>query len=189
MSRRSARTQSFAPSSLRPETGRTNHAVTEHGLLGLATLLMGLIAGFFYAYACSVMIGLAQVDDHTFIATMQAINATIRNAAFAPSFFGSLLLTGAVAIYFYKSHNPARHFVLIATILYATAFVITLGISVPMNNELAAAGPVDQILDPAEVRNAYEGPWILWNIIRTGFSTAALAVLILACMRVRRIQG
>jgi uncharacterized membrane protein len=59
-------------------------------LLVASTLTVALMAGFFYAYACSVMVGLDRVDDRTFIVTMQWINATVRNAAFAPAFFGSL---------------------------------------------------------------------------------------------------
>ena len=59
-------------------------------LLVGSTVAVGLMAGFFYAYACSVMVGLDRVDDRTFIVTMQWINATVRNAAFAPAFFGSL---------------------------------------------------------------------------------------------------
>ena len=58
-------------------------------LLVASTVVVGLMAGFFYAYACSVMVGLDRVDDRTFIVTMQWINATVRNAAFAPAFFGS----------------------------------------------------------------------------------------------------
>lgn len=54
--------------------------------------------GFFYAFACSVMVGLARTDDRTFVATMQWINATVRNAAFAPAFFGALLVTAAAAV-------------------------------------------------------------------------------------------
>ena len=58
-------------------------------LLAASTVAVGLMAGFFYAYACSVMVGLDRVDDRTFIVTMQWINATVRNAAFAPAFFGA----------------------------------------------------------------------------------------------------
>jgi uncharacterized membrane protein len=67
-------------------------------LLGASVVAVALMAGFFYAYACSVMIALTRVDDRTFIVTMQWINATVRNAAFAPAFFGSLVLTIAAAV-------------------------------------------------------------------------------------------
>jgi hypothetical protein len=56
-----------------------------------ATLTTGLIGGFFYAYACSVSLGLALLSDERYVAAMQAINATVRNGMFAFSFFGAVL--------------------------------------------------------------------------------------------------
>ena len=43
----------------------------------LATLTTGLISGFFYAYACSVTLGLALLPDEQYIEAMKAINATV----------------------------------------------------------------------------------------------------------------
>ena len=157
-------------------------STTERLLLGTATVLMGLIAGFFYAYACSVMVGLAHVDDSTFITAMQWINATVRNAAFAPSFFGALAVTGAAALVAYRHRSAGRAWILAAFVLYAAAFAITMGINVPLNEQFAAAGPAG-IADVAAVRAAYEGTWVAWNIARTALSTAALAALVCAIFR------
>jgi uncharacterized membrane protein len=118
------------------------------------------MAGFFYAYACSVMIGLDRVDDRTFIVTMQWINATVRNAAFAPAFFGSLVLTVAAAVVAVVSARTSRGWIVAAAVLYAAAFLVTVTLNVPLNSQLAAAGPADQISDPAAVRAAFEGPWV-----------------------------
>ena len=165
----------------------TGHAPVDRGglsawALQLATVLMGLIAGFFYAYACSVMVGLAETDDRTFIHTMQSINATVRNAAFAPSFFGALIATAAATALHARERRTAFRWIAAALLLYATAFFITMGISVPLNNELAGAGHPDAIADLRVIRDAYEGPWVRWNIARTLASTAALACLARACM-------
>ncbi len=150
----------------------------ERSLAISATLAMGLIAGFFYAYACSVMIGLGRTDDATFINTMQSINATVRNAAFAPTFFGSLILTIAAAAVAYRRRSPRRRTLLLAAGLYAGAFVITKGISVPLNNQLAAVGSTSVISDLATVRRDYEGPWVFWNLVRTALSIGAFAALV-----------
>jgi uncharacterized membrane protein len=56
-----------------------------------ATFTTGLISGFFYAYMCSVTRGLTLLPDAQYVAAMQAINATVRNAVFAFSFFGAVL--------------------------------------------------------------------------------------------------
>jgi hypothetical protein len=56
--------------------------------LSVATILTGLFAGFFLTYSASVVLGLAQVDDVTYVRSFQGINATIRNVTFATFFFG-----------------------------------------------------------------------------------------------------
>lgn len=162
---------------------RDTRRAASRTVLVAATVLMGLIAGFFYAYACSVMIGLKQVDDRTFIVAMQEINASVRNAWFAPSFFGALIVTGVAAILAgLRRDRPLFLWTLGALILYAAAFMMTLGISVPLNNALAAAGSPDTITDLAAVRVDYEDPWVRWNIARTVASTLALLCLIRAVM-------
>src|SRR3712207_8646196 len=81
--------------------------------LTLATLTTGLIAGFFYAYASSVTLGLALLPDEQYVEAMQAINATVRNGVFAFSFFGAgLSLLPAVAVP--TPRLRSRRFLLIA---------------------------------------------------------------------------
>ena len=57
-------------------------------VLALCILASALISGFFYAYYCSVMPGLAATDAESAIRAMQGINAVVRNGTFAFSFFG-----------------------------------------------------------------------------------------------------
>ena len=148
-----------------------------------ATLTTGLIAGFFYAYACSVTLGLARLPDDQYIEAMQAINATVRNRVFAFSFFGAVLsLLVALAI-----HAPlprSRSFILVAlaAVLYiGGGFMVTFLVNVPMNEELARVGDAaPEVL--ARIREGYEGPWNFWNGIRTLFSSLALLALISACL-------
>lgn len=54
------------------------------GLLSAAAIF-----GFFYAWVCSTMWGLDQVSSRVAIEAMQAMNASVRNAVFAPAFFGT----------------------------------------------------------------------------------------------------
>jgi uncharacterized membrane protein len=152
-------------------------------LLAASTVVVGLMEGFFYAYACSVMVGLDRVDDRTFIVTMQWINATVRNAAFAPAFFGSLVLTTAAAVVAVVFARSNRGWIVAAAGLYAAAFLVTLTLNVPLNSQLAAAGPADQINDLAAVRAAYGGPWVRWNLLRTGLTLGSLTALSIALLR------
>jgi uncharacterized membrane protein len=149
----------------------------------LATLTTGLISGFFYAYACSVTLGLALLPDEQYIEAMKAINATVRNGVFAFSFFGAVVsLLSALAV-----HAPqlrSRRFVLIAlaTVLYiGGGFMVTFLVNVPMNEELARVGEVGRAA-LTQIRADYEGPWNFWNGVRTVFSSLALLALIGACL-------
>jgi uncharacterized membrane protein len=151
-------------------------------LLAASTVAVGLMAGFFYAYACSVMVGLNRVDDRTFIATMQWINATVRNAAFAPAFFGALVLTIAAAAVAVPSRRAGWVWVLTAALLYAAAFLVTMTLNVPLNEQLAAAGAPDLIGDLTAVRVGFEGPWVRWNILRTALATGSLIALAIALL-------
>jgi uncharacterized membrane protein len=144
----------------------------------VAVILLGMIAGFFYAYACSVTVGLAKADDRTFIGVMQAINANVRNAGFAVSFFGAFAVTALAGLLGLRRwRSPATILLALAAIIYGIGgLALTMGISVPLNEEPAAAGPPQAITDPGQVRAAYEGPWVTWNLARTIASTAALAL-------------
>ena len=151
--------------------------------LTLATLTTGLISGFFYAYACSVTLGLALLPDEQYVEAMQAINATVRNGVFAFSFFGAVLsLILALA-----AHAPqlrSRRFLLIAlaAMLYiGGGFMVTFLVNVPMNEELARVGDLGPAA-LAQIRAEYEGPWNFWNGVRTVFSSLAFLVLIGACL-------
>ncbi len=51
-----------------------------------------LIAGLFYAWSCSVTLGLARLPDTVYIAFMQATNKAILNPVFFISFIGTAIL-------------------------------------------------------------------------------------------------
>jgi uncharacterized membrane protein len=153
--------------------------------LTLATLTTGLVSGFFYAYACSVTLGLALLSDGQYIEAMQAINATVRNGVFAFSFFGAVVsLLLALAVHALRPRSRRFVFVALAAVLYiGGGFVVTFLVNVPMNEELARVSVGE--LGPAaleRVREGYEGPWNFWNGVRTVFSTLAFLALICASL-------
>ncbi len=61
--------------------------------------------------------------------------------------------------------------------LYGIVLAVTFGINVPLNYELDEAVDPDRITDLADVRNQFEGPWVVANVVRTLFCTAAVAAL------------
>lgn len=154
--------------------------VVSRALLLAAIVAMALIAGFFYAYGCSVLLGLDDLSLADAVKTMQAINARVRNWMFAPSFFGALVLAAlALAGFVMLRLWKASAWVLAALLLYGLgAFVVTLAISVPLNEQLARANPASP--DIASVAAEYFAPWRLWNWVRTFASAAAVAALAMA---------
>ena len=149
----------------------------------LATVAMALMAGTFYAYAVSVMVGLHRTDDLTFVTTMQDLNEVTPNAAFAPALLGALVLPIAATAVAVSRRSRARAPLAAAAVLYAAAFVVTIAGNVPRNDDLEAAGPPDQIADVHQVREDFEDPWVLWNDVRTVLTTGGLVALVVALRR------
>lgn len=143
-----------------------------------ATVAVGLVAGLFYAYACSVMLGLGQADDRTFVDAMQRINVAILNGWFFFSFIGALVLTAlAGALHLPEQGRTVLPWIAAAFILHLVVVVITGTVNVPLNDELAAAGDPDGIASLAAVRERFEAAWVRWNMVRALASTAAFGCL------------
>jgi uncharacterized membrane protein len=144
--------------------------------------LTGSIAGFFYAYACSVMVGLDIIDPRHAIVAMQGINATIRNAAFAPAFFGTPVAALITALLFASlGRRTAAWLMAAAALVYGTgAFLPTLLVNVPMNEALAQVTVPESLAEAARVWSDYARPWTWWNVLRTAFSLLALLLVGLA---------
>ncbi|MEM7068829.1 MAG: anthrone oxygenase family protein [Pseudomonadota bacterium] len=138
-------------------------------------VLLAAIFGFFYAYACSVMWGLDLAGGSTAIRAMNAINTEVRNAVFAPAFFGPLpigLLTVAF-LWFANLKKPAAWFAAALVVYFLGAFLVTAMGAVPMNRELLAADIPTDPAEAIEAWNAYSTIWQDINWIRTGFSGLA----------------
>lgn len=144
-------------------------------VLGAALVAMALVTGLIYTFSVAVMPNLAGADDRTFVATMQRFND---NPVFQLTFTGALVLTVLAAV-LQRRHGPgvAVRWTVAALVLYGIVFAVTLSINIPLNNEIDQAGDPDRIADLAHVRNQFEGPWVAANIVRTLFSTAAVAAL------------
>ncbi|GIJ22384.1 anthrone oxygenase family protein [Micromonospora lutea] len=147
-------------------------------VLSGATLATGLVAGLFFAYACSVMPGLAATDGRTLVGTMQSINRKIINGWFLSAFLGGPLLVVAAVVGHLGTGGAVRGWLVAALVSHVITLGVTGRFSVPLNNRLEAAGPVDGIGDLAGVRKWFETPWVRWNLVRTVSSVAAFVCLI-----------
>lgn len=142
------------------------------------TLANGLMAGLFAGFAYSVMPGLGRSSDRTMIEAMQNINKAIVNGWFMMLFMGSIPLLILAALLAWRGHGrPVLPWIIAALALYLVAFLITSGVNVPLNDQLAKAGEPHHIHDLAAVRSDFEGKWVAWNIVRAILHTAAFGCL------------
>jgi uncharacterized membrane protein len=146
-------------------------------LLVLALLAIAIIAGFFYAYSVSVMPGLNASDPVSAINAMKAINAVVRTAEFAVSFFGALVLPFLCLLLVRR--RPVVLALVAAVLLYGIgAFAVTLAFNVPLNEALAGVTPTQA--NAAQTWSAYIEPWLMWNHIRMAASIASFLAMVVA---------
>jgi uncharacterized membrane protein len=129
-----------------------------------ARLLTGLLAGLFFAYAVSVMPALHAMDDRTFTTVINKINVVIVNPVFMVVFLGAPAVAVALLLWQRSPWAVAGAVFAIATL------VVTFAFNIPLNNALADGGS----------RQAFENPWVVWNIVRTLTSAACFACLLRA---------
>jgi uncharacterized membrane protein len=145
----------------------------------VALLLSGAIAGFFYAYSCSVMWGLDTSDPRAAIDAMQRINIVVRNAAFFPAFFGTpVVALAAAGLWLSQGRRDVALLLALAAAIYLVgAFLTTLAVNVPMNEALGRTAIPTDAEAAAAIWRDYSAPWTRWNHVRTAASLAALAMV------------
>lgn len=144
-----------------------------------ATVTMGLTAGVFGDWAHTIMVGLHETDDRTFISVFQALTEAIMNPLFLLAFMIALTFTGVAAVLYLRADDRSPlPWVAVAFGLCLATFVITMAIHTPLNDAIMAAGDPDHIADLAAVRDAFqETRWAAWNIVRAITTTAAFGCL------------
>lgn len=141
-----------------------------------AILTNGLLAGLFFAFACSVVPAFARLDDGAYVAAFRLINAAIINPWFLPVFFLAPALA-LVAVGAQAAEGDLGAAGMLGAAASAATFLVTVAANVPLNRRLDAA-PTASGGERRVARDAFEGPWRRWNLVRT--VTGAVAVLALA---------
>ena len=94
-----------------------------------ATITAGLLAGVFGLYAHTIMRGLGDTDDRTFVGAFQSIDQAIINPLFMLTFFGGLLFGGLAAVLYLRRDTTAvLRWVAAAFVLYLATVVITFAV-------------------------------------------------------------
>lgn len=136
----------------------------------LALWLLGLMAGFFFAFAVDVAPAMARLDAATYITTQQHINHVVRNAVFGGAYFGSALLPwlAAGASLWAGRRRRALAWAAIALVYGVAVFWLTRSVNVPINNALATWLPQQPPADWQAVRDH----WNSANAVRAWASAA-----------------
>ncbi|WP_228428065.1 chryseobasin maturation helper ChrI [Chryseobacterium oncorhynchi] len=152
-------------------------------LLIITAVLTALIAGLFYAYSCSVVLGLGKLSDAEYLKAMQNINREILNPVFFMSFMGTAILL-PVSTFLFRGEQPAFIFLLIATFVYLIGvFGVTIVGNVPMNNLLDQFDISTSTTEAVkQMRENFENRWNFLNNIRTVFSVISILLVVCACI-------
>jgi uncharacterized membrane protein len=145
-------------------------------VLVVAVVLSGLSAGFFYTYESSVTLGLAQVDDTTYVTVFQALNDTIRNVGFGIAFFGTIPAIAAALVLNWGEGILWRWMIGVGLGLYLIGLAITIVGNVPLNNDLAEVTTL-MPANVADARQRFEDDWNRLNLARTVTFVATFILL------------
>ncbi|MES2747370.1 MAG: anthrone oxygenase family protein [Bacteroidota bacterium] len=155
-------------------------------LFQLITLLLtGLLAGLFYGYDCSVIKGLGNLQNDTYLQSFQSINKAIQTPYFFISFMGSVLALPVSSWLSYRNYNVESFYLMLAASLvyFIGVFGVTVFCNVPLNEQLAnfSISSATEIEIKA-MRKAFEKPWNDYHTLRTDASIVAFCFAILSLL-------
>lgn len=164
-------------------------------LLIFATMTTGLTAGVFADWSNTIMPGLSNVDDHTFVATFQALDTAITNPLFLGlGLTGGLLSTALAFVLYLRGEQRAQRAVAAwlgaALLCHVLVLAITFGVHEPLNVTIRTAGDPGTITDLAAVRAELdEAMWTTWNTVRALVATIGFGCLTWVLVIHRRLAG
>jgi len=123
----------------------------------LATLLLGLMAGFFFAFWVDVAPAMRHLDADSYISTQQWINKVVRNVPFGITYFGSTLFAAVPALFAAAQRRwlLAAGWALLALAYFAGVFWFTRGVNIPINEQMALWSPTAPPADWAAERDRW----------------------------------
>lgn len=158
-------------------------------VLILNAVLVALIAGLMFSYACSVTPGLRKLPDAEYLHAMQQINRAIVNPVFLTTFLTPVVLYILSGWLIYRQEGASTLFVLacISGIVYFVGVFLVTGMkNVPLNDALdkvvLSAGSAESL---HRHRENFEYPWNRFHLVRTLAAVSSLVIMLLALIRVR----
>ncbi len=150
----------------------------QNSTLALATLITGVMAGFFYTYTFKVNLALLEVDGPTYAMVQSLLNENVRHVAFFVFFFGGGVVP-VIAVAVNAAHYEHISFWLIvgAAALYIFDIIaFTASVNLPLNAYTEAWDPNALPSDWAQTRT----DWNQANSLRVGASGLAFLLYVSA---------
>jgi uncharacterized membrane protein len=145
---------------------------------GIAIIALGAMAGLFFAFSISVMPGLDAIKADQAIPAMQSINQKIQNAVFLPVFIFAPIAPAVTGVFLliHGQKTAGIIFLLAAAIYVLGAFVPTVAVNIPMNDDLDAAQVPTSAQEAALLWSDYSSRWTRWNHLRAVTSSVSLLI-------------
>jgi len=135
------------------------------GLSATTTLLLiGAVAGVFFAYSTSVMMGLDAIRPEQAVAAMRSINEKIQNPVFLVTFLLSPVAAAVTGVLLLVLGQRTSGIAMLAAaaVYVLGALVPSFVVNIPMNDALDTAKG-----EAARIWSDYTTRWTLWNHVRT----------------------
>ena len=135
------------------------HTLTllENGTLAIATLVFGVMAGFFWTYTFNVNLAMLQVDGETYAKVQSLFNENVRHLMFFAFFFGGGLFSIIASLANLRQWRTVSFWlVALAGVIYiAGVIVFTQQVNLPLNYYTESWQPFNLPADWMETRDRW----------------------------------
>ena len=160
-------------------SNKHNLTFLENGALAVATLVFGVMAGFFWTYTFNVNLAMLQVDGETYAKVQSLLNENVRHLMFFIFFFGGGIFSVLAWVANLRQRRTFSFWlVTLASLIYiAGVIVFTQQVNLPLNYYVESWQVSNLPADWAETRDR----WNDANTVRvvTSFLSFLLCVVAL----------
>ena len=152
----------------------------ENSSIALASLIFGIMAGFFWTYSFNINLATAQLDGATYAITQSLFNENVRHAMFFFFFFGGAVFS-VLALILNRKHWKSLAFLImtIACLSYVLGIVVfTSQVNLPLNAYTESWDPQNLPADWQDTR----AQWNNANAVRVATSGASFVLALVALL-------
>ncbi len=156
----------------------------ENSTLGLATIVFGIMAGFFWTYTFNVNLAMSQVDGETYARVQSLFNVNVRHPIFFSFFFGGGFFSVAAVLANLKQWKTISFwFLVMAVLVYIIGVILyTKQVNLPLNYYTESWQPTNLPKDWMETRER----WNEANVVRVTasflpFTLCVIALVLRSC--------